>query len=415
MVRILLTGHAGSVNRGCEAIVRCTVDLIRRHIGPAEIRIMSFNPASDRAALIPGLGNVQVPDVPSSTPQKYSFRWLAAELDRRVLQRLSPGLPSYFSLVNRSLYRDSDVVISVGGDNFWDGYGVPSHFFGELSLARSLGALTVIWGGSISPFRVHNKRFEGKWGRELRKVHLITVRDPISLDYLKGLGVVENVRLVADPAFLLKADSKGAIQLDVCESGRIVGIGMSGLVSEYGLRPEKYLGAFAALAEAILSDTENKLVLMPHVFGKGARHDDKAVCERLAERLDGRDRVTVLGSNHNACQIKHVIGQCDYFVGARTHSTIAGLSSGVPTLSIAYSTKAYGINKLIFGHTDYVLPIAGLDEASLMSKFALLRENRPEIVKQLARRLPVVESMANRGGEYLADVLRRHKMWRAIV
>lgn len=41
------------------------------------------------------------------------------------------------------------------------------------------------------------------------------------------------------------------------------------------------------------------------------------------------------------------------FAGARTHSTIAALSSGVPTLSFAYSIKATGINRDLFGHTDY--------------------------------------------------------------
>ncbi len=54
-------------------------------------------------------------------------------------------------------------------------------------------------------------------------------------------------------------------------------------------------------------------------------------------------------SKYNAKELKGYISRCRAFVGARTHSTIAAYSTGVPTLAIGYSVKARGIAKDLFG------------------------------------------------------------------
>jgi colanic acid/amylovoran biosynthesis protein len=59
-------------------------------------------------------------------------------------------------------------------------------------------------------------------------------------------------------------------------------------------------------------------------------------------------RITRIPMNYNAAEIKWIIGQLTLFAGARAHPTIAALSSQIPTLSFAYSTKANGINRDIF-------------------------------------------------------------------
>src|SRR3546814_7153574 len=65
--------------------------------------------------------------------------------------------------------------------------------------------------------------------------------------------------------------------------------------------------------------------------------------------------VTIMPSTFNASQIKGVIANLRFFIGARTHATIAGMSSTVPTISISYSIKARGINRDLFGDLPVVL------------------------------------------------------------
>lgn len=59
--------------------------------------------------------------------------------------------------------------------------------------------------------------------------------------------------------------------------------------------------------------------------------------------LDFGDRVEVLPQFYSAPELKWIISRLDWFAGARMHSTIAGISSGVPTMGLAYSDKAYGV------------------------------------------------------------------------
>ena len=137
-MNILLVGHGGSCNRGCEAIVRSTIDILNRHVESAKITILSADAKSDRKAGLSCFDNVQLSEVVTSKTKKYSPYWFADRIERRVVRRLMPGVPPVNSVVNSHFYRKADIVINVGGDNFTDDYSTgASEFFGELSLARA--------------------------------------------------------------------------------------------------------------------------------------------------------------------------------------------------------------------------------------------------------------------------------------
>ena len=77
----------------------------------------------------------------------------------------------------------------------------------------------------------------------------------------------------------------------------------------------------------------------------------------------------VLIGDAPAHELKGYISKCSFFVGARTHSTIAAYSSGVPTLVIGYSVKSRGIATDLFGsYENYVLPVQELKEPDEMIK-----------------------------------------------
>src|SRR3546814_3617105 len=82
--------------------------------------------------------------------------------------------------------------------------------------------------------------------------------------------------------------------------------------------------------------------------------------------------VTIMPSTFNASQIKGVIANLRFFIGARTHATIAGMSSTVPTISISYSIKARGINRDLFGDLPVVLDNPSLNLQPLTEKLSLL-------------------------------------------
>ena len=61
--------------------------------------------------------------------------------------------------------------------------------------------------------------------------------------------------------------------------------------------------------------------------------------QRACPCCGGTGRVLLVG-DHNCMELKGFIGRCRFFVGARTHATIAAYSSCVPTLAAGYSVKS---------------------------------------------------------------------------
>jgi colanic acid/amylovoran biosynthesis protein len=397
MSKVLLVGHSGSFNKGCEALVRSTVDIVQRHLHPEGISLMSDDPQSDIKAIAHDLPHIPINNALPKVGGKFSPSWILERVESRIIRRIKSGLPSYATWRNRRFYQNIDVVISIGGDTFSDDYEGPSAYFGELDLARRNGAFTMIWAASIGPF----KRLESHWVNLLKQVDLITVREKKTQQYLQSLGVQDNLKLVADPAFLLEKYPEGTPSLP--PEKIIVGLGMSAIVAEYGSDHNFYLDAFTQFVQTLSKEDKYHFILIPHVVSPD--NNDLIVCEALANKLQNFQNIQIISPELNTCQMKYMISQCHYFIGARTHSTIASLSTCVPTLSIGYSAKAIGINQDIFGNTDYVLPIKDISFENLIAKFNVMVEKNKEIIDTLKKRIPEIQKKSNLSGVYLQQAL----------
>jgi colanic acid/amylovoran biosynthesis protein len=96
----------------------------------------------------------------------------------------------------------------------------------------------------------------------------------------------------------------------------------------------------------------------------------------------------------NATQLKYIISQCRFFIGARTHATIAAMSTGVPCTSIAYSVKARGINRDLFGSEDMVLQTPDVSAISLRKSMDWLMQQEHQLRDTLGRRMDELRAMA---------------------
>jgi colanic acid/amylovoran biosynthesis protein len=157
-------------------------------------------------------------------------------------------------------------------------------------------------------------------------------------------------------------------------------------------------------------------LLIPHVAplnGDGGNNDELFLAE-VAAMLPGHGgRLGVVPSGMNACQLKYVIGHCRLFIGARTHATIAALSGGVPTVSIAYSVKARGINHDLFGHENYVLPTARLSVVTLEQSLRRLLREEQAIRQQLSSRMPQWARMGRESAVVFSERLRERGLQNA--
>ena len=148
------------------------------------------------------------------------------------------------------------------------------------------------------------------------------------------------------------------------------------------------------------------ILLIPHVESPYPSNDDlgflHSLCTAVANEV--KVQVQVLPGGLNAAELKWIIARCAVFAGARTHSTIAALSSHVPTLSIAYSLKAKGINRDIFGHLDHCIHISELTTENFTEGLKTLLATAPALRGHLQSRIPELQARALSAGAILRKI-----------
>lgn len=370
MSRIFLYAHGGSGNHGCEAIVRSTAHIL----GSNEIYLISSKPEEDRR-----YGTADVAEVIQDTDGTFSRCSLDFVKAYAALKLRKDFIPmeklQYKTAFDR--IRPGDIAMSIGGDNYCYADVYKYTMFHEMAKAR--GAKTVLWGCSVEPDVVK----EPKIAVDLANYDLITARETISYEALRAVN--PNTVLVADPAFCLPmADT---VLPECFVPGNTVGINLSPMAMERETVPGMAYENYAHLIWHILDTTDMAVALIPHVIWEGG--DDRVPLRRLYDAFAHTGRVCMV-TDRSCIELKKLISQCRFFLGARTHSTIAAYSTGVPTLVMGYSVKARGIARDLFGtEAGYVLPVQELrSPEELTVAFDALMGKEQQIHSHMAEVLP---------------------------
>ena len=376
----VLYAHDGSGNHGCEALVRSTCTLLGA--SKENVVLMSTRPEEDK---------------------KYGLSQICTVLDKaekRALDRTKPAFfKAYYNLKIKNNYtpiefyesrvadfvRKGDIALSIGGDTYCYGSFMP--LFKAHNMYRYGGLKTVYWGCSIEPELLENPDIAD----DIRKFDLITARETTSYEALKKVN--PNTVLVCDSAFLLPTKDISFPQKITTD---VVGINASPLIEKCehgrGIVRENY----EMLIEYIINNTDMCVALIPHVVWEAV--DDRKILKEFYEKYKNTNRV-LLVDDCPCEELKGYISKCRFFIGARTHATIAAYSNNVPTLVVGYSVKARGIAKDLFGTWEnYVLPAQELKEKNeLTNAFIWLRDNESKIKKHLSNILPEYKSRINNG------------------
>ena len=407
----ILAGNGPYTNRGCEAIVRGTTKILREHFRDPRFLCLSHVQSEEQFRR-----QCQKEYDPAIT-HHHSHR-LSKREALQEFWKPETWLYAYRSLFNPAalkyqVYRDmlphlddAAAVLSVGGDNYSLDYGVPKLFTGLDDIVLEKKKPLAIWGASVGPFGTMPE-YEGYMSHHLQEVPGIFARESITIDYLKSIGVTENVYPVADPAFLMDPVKPEGIEDVLPLDEEAIGLNLSPLMAKYVTGGD--LGAWidiaASIIEGMAKRTEMLVYLIPHVTNPGS--NDHEFMQRALSLIEDRNgNITLVSPEYNAAEIKWIISQMTFFAGARTHSTIAALSSGVPTLSFAYSIKAQGINRDLFGHTDYCLEPTDLDAKAVTDRITSILDGNAAIEKDLTGRIPGVQRAALSAGTGLKHILR---------
>lgn len=330
----ILFMHTGSANHGCEALVRTTSKVLG---GPDNVLLWSLSKIEDEQ-----YGSAKTVDriVESEQLKRFSLPYFEALIRRRLLGQADANMDVFL----REIFKNN-IAFSIGGDNYC--YEWSSKQAIELDKKiRKYAKATVLWGCSIDSEVVTPEMM-----KDLAKFDLIAARESITYELLKPIN--PNTILVADTAFLLEKT-----ELPLPENfieKNTVGINVSPLIMKYGTEENRILANYEELIHYILAETDMNVCLIPHVVWE--YNDDRIPLRYLFDKFKDSGRVCMI-EDGNCCELKGYIARCRFFVGARTHATIAAYSTAVPTLVVGYSVKSRGIARDLFGtEENYVLPV----------------------------------------------------------
>lgn len=383
--KVVIYAHAGSGNHGCEALANTICKLVKR-----PVRLVTNSVTEDESYSLAELCEI----VPEKNIRKnklmhilyYGWRLFTKDRESFLRYRFKNVLGEHSCLWN----------LSIGGDNY-----CYDSMIQDLMLTNSMfhrnGAKTVLLGCSIEPESLQRQDLV----EDMLRYDAIFARESITYDALKQVGV-KNLYLYPDSAFIL--ETKYMPLPEGFQDKNTVGINISPMIVENETATGITMKNYKALIQYILKNTDMSVALIPHVVWK--RSDDRETIEELYYYFKDEPRVVKLG-DCSCEELKGYISRCRFFIGARTHATIAAYSSQVPTLVVGYSVKAKGIARDLFDtYEKYVEPVQNLEtEEQLLAAFQWLYSEEENIKETLAQVMPTYIEKAKAAGDKLQEIL----------
>lgn len=360
-LKLLVNGCSPSTgNLGVSALLYSLLAGLREREPSAQIKIIGMGGSQDSIQPFGKSGPAY--DV---LPLNHSRRFYSSRSTSNYAFWDRVGIP--MTRIAR-VVRSTDALLDISaGDSFTDLYGPRRWdlicFLKEAALAR--GIPLILLPQTYGPFRQQSTR--DRAASILRRATAVWSRDAESaesaIDLLRDCsdgksGVAQHTQGV-DLAFALPIhrppeDEESLAFLSQRDRAHcLIGLNVSGLIynqfessrKAFSLKAD-YPKVVLRLLSRFLEESHVEIALVPHVIAKpGSYESDLEACRHVRGLLPAglRNRVSIVPACTDPRHVKWYISQFDWFCGTRMHSTIAALSSGVPTASIAYSMKTRGV------------------------------------------------------------------------
>ncbi len=396
--KVLLVGASlTSGNRGVNALTRGAIYGLLDHENSPIIKILSYTTKSKQTHYIDYKGRkIEIEEVPVST----KFATLLTPISfihKKVNLNKFINKFSVFEAIN-SIIDWADLILDISeGDSFSDIYGwkrFVMHSNIKL-LAVNKGKNLVLLPQTMGPFKKEMFKRTTKYICNNSKMNY--ARDLISYNILKeDIGVNQDkIKYCADLAFYMKPlETKEAILIkEKVGNDLLVGINVSGLLYNGGYSQNNmfnfitdYKDLMNSITKMFLEKYDNvQVVFIPHVIVEDFPvEDDLQVCLNMYSNFnkDFPGRVHVLKQHLREDEIKGMLKQCNFFIGGRMHSCIGAISSGVPTVPIAYSRKFIGIWEQ-FGLESFVADPRKKKKEELLETIKNAFENREGSIEKI--------------------------------
>lgn len=345
-MKILITNVHSILNKGDAGIVISLIQSLRDRYKGCSIKIVSGQPELDEPFYRDHY-SCEVTGRLVCRPEKSRPRTVRAFLILKDLLLAASGRNELIGEMEKA-----DLILSCGG-GFLFSYNrlVPEAGFlvhcAELYFATRRNKNVVLAPQSIGPFKSPVSRWLAL--TSIKRARLIFAREPISLEFLKGIGIAHSM-LAMDAGFYLRperADREWAAGI----LGRYIGKKAGVTLRKWnmsGLAREKYLSSIAEGIEHLRKKSYT-VFLVPQVLGPGREEDDRDISMEMKSRFSEDPGVVYSEELESVTPsgMKAFYAGLDLLIGTRMHSVIFAAAEGVPVLCIAYQPKALGVLKMI--------------------------------------------------------------------
>lgn len=381
MKNVILCNYTSSINRGCDAIVKSTADLLHKYGMKCSLAV--HNKEYDKLFGFEEYDKIIY----------YTELW-----NKPVARLISAGFEKIFranyianAIRQSSVWKElkQGVSFNVGGDTYCYGRHIASLTLNRYCHEKKVPS--VFWGFSIDEKALADKLIL----EDLKKYTLLCPRESFSKELLIKAGIDEDkICQMVDPAFTL--ESKPVALPQQMREKDTVGINISPAVTLNGSSQQLVYENYKQLISEILENSDMNIALIPHVYIENDySQEDLLEASRLKEEFKDNSRVFIIDNFYTSRELKYLISKCRMLFTARTHASIAAYSSCVPTIVIGYSIKARGIANDLFGTDEnYVVQCQKFTtDKELVSSYRFLLDNEMEIRETLKKKQQYYDEM----------------------
>ena len=420
MTKIVITNYGLGTHKGDVALLNSRIKALKESIPDAEFIVFTYYPEMDHELEMKYLQGINI--------KFYDVIGRVGLSPRMILKTVSSILKLLLYRIGFNIksieksgiqeYFNADVIINTGGDVLTEDYGSLSYLSYVINLLFGilLNKPVVLYAESIGPFKKTLNKLIGRF--IFNKMVLITLREEISREYLKELDINKPpIYVTADSAFLLKPAPHQLIKGIMLNEGidennrPLIGMSVSKIIARYGFldlkdnegKYNKYIDLMSKVIDYLIDNLNATIIFVPHVM------EDRTVADDIINLVKNKHKCISIKKEYTVEELKGIIGECDLFIGARMHATIASTSMSVPTISIAYSHKTHGIIGKMLGQEMYVLDIRNLDYNVLILKIDDAWRNKEKIKRNLESKMDDIKGRAFSNAKLIRDLILKEE------
>jgi|LakMenE01Jun11ns_1017448.scaffolds.fasta_scaffold9784014_1 colanic acid/amylovoran biosynthesis protein len=327
---VLIYGNGSFFNRGCEAIYKGTLTVLKNQ----NFKFFITSKGTRDSAIIDKDNNTAV--YFPRTKESVSLL-ISTLLYKFKLPRLASFVPLLWL---KKIVKKNKIQIALfsGGDNYCYPQASIRYYLINKSL-KKLGVKIIFWNASFE-----NEYIDKQMLNDLNTFDHILVRESLSYDLLIRKKL-EKVHISVDTGFFMTKETPDNL---IVIKPNSIGVNLSSLI----LSNNNLSSIILFLKKLFLRF--DYIYLFPHVYGEGHNNDDLIVANLILSKIND-SRVFIIKSELSASKLKYLVSSFEFIITSRTHASIAAYSQNKMALVFGYSIKSKGIATDIFGDYNKVI------------------------------------------------------------